>query len=108
MSSELAQASWTMMELFEMDRYQLQQAAAMVMLSDINTNAQQQCSIKEMASKLATSKQQQRGGRREGRTHHDRARVLASPPRATRATRSTAFAGARAVGVSSNVSNNLT
>ena len=25
------------------------------MLSDINTNAQQQCSIKEMASKLATS-----------------------------------------------------
>jgi hypothetical protein len=27
----------------------------MVMLSDINTNAQQQCSIKEMASKLATS-----------------------------------------------------
>ena len=29
-SSELAQASWTMiMELFEMDRYQLRQAAAM-------------------------------------------------------------------------------
>ena len=27
----------------------------MVMSSDINTNAQQQCSIKEMASKLATS-----------------------------------------------------
>ena len=54
-SSELARASWTLMELFEMDRHQLQQAAAMVMLSDINTNAQQQCSIKEMASKLATS-----------------------------------------------------
>jgi len=42
------------MELFEMDMHQLQQAAAMVMLSDINTNAQQQCSIKEMASKLET------------------------------------------------------
>ena len=27
----------------------------MVMLSDIHTNAQQQCSFKEMASKLATS-----------------------------------------------------
>ena len=54
-SSELAQTSWTLMELFEMDRHQLQQAAAMVILSDINTNAQQQCSIKEMASKLATS-----------------------------------------------------
>ena len=56
-SSELAQpqAIWTMMELFEMDRYQLQQAAATVILSDINTNAQQQCIIKEMASKLATS-----------------------------------------------------
>ena len=55
MSSGLARASWTSMELFEMDMHQLQQAAAMVMLSDINTNAQQQCSIKEMASKLATS-----------------------------------------------------
>ena len=54
MSSGLARASWTLMELFEMDRHQLQQAAAMVMLSDINTNAQQQCSIKEMASKLET------------------------------------------------------
>ena len=41
--------------------------------------------------------QQQRGGRREGRTHHGRARVLAPPPRATRATRPTAFAIARAV-----------
>jgi hypothetical protein len=41
--------------------------------------------------------QQQRGGRREGRTHHVRARVLAPPPRATRATRPTAFAIARAV-----------
>ena len=38
-----------------MDTHQLQQAAAMVMSSDSNTNAQQQCSIKEMASKLATS-----------------------------------------------------
>ena len=55
MSSGLARASWTSTELFEMDMHQLQQAAAMVMLSDINTNAQQQCSIKEMASKLATS-----------------------------------------------------
>ena len=55
MSSGLARASWTSMELFEMDTHQLQQAAAMVMSSDINTNAQQQCSIKEMASKLATS-----------------------------------------------------
>jgi hypothetical protein len=54
MSSGLARASWTSMELFEMDMHQLQQAAAMVMLSDINTNAQQQCSIKEMASKLET------------------------------------------------------
>ena len=55
MSSGLARASWTSMELFEMDMHQLQQAAAMVMLSDIDTNAQRQCSIKEMASKLATS-----------------------------------------------------
>ena len=55
MSSGLARASWTSMELFEMGTHQLQQAAAMVMSSDINTNAQQQCSIKEMASKLATS-----------------------------------------------------
>ena len=39
-SSELAQASWTLMELFEMDRYQLQRAAAMVILSDIIANAQ--------------------------------------------------------------------
>ena len=55
MSSGLARASWTSMELFETDTHQLEQAAAMVMSSDINTNAQQQCSIKEMASKLATS-----------------------------------------------------
>ena len=61
-----------------LDRYQLQQAAAMVILSDINTNAQQQCSIKEMASKLATSSSSSVAvGRREGRTHHGRARVLA-------------------------------
>jgi len=56
------------MELFEMDRHQLQQAAAMVMLSDINTNAQQQCSIKEMASKLATSSSSVAVGERAART----------------------------------------
>jgi len=55
MSSGLARASWTSMVLFEMDRHQLQQAAAMVMLSDISTNAQQHCSIKEIASRLTTS-----------------------------------------------------
>ena len=46
------------------------------------------------------------GGRREGLTSHDRARVLASPPRATRATRPTAWP-VRAVrlGGSNNQSN---
>ena len=82
-----------------MPKPQLQQAEALVILSDIKTNAQQQFSTKQMASKLAMdSSSSTVVGEREGRTHHDRARVLASPPRATRATRPTAFAGARAVG----------
>jgi hypothetical protein len=54
----------------------------MVMSSDINTNAQQQCSIKEMASKLATSSSSSvTAGERAARTtvehacshrHHER------------------------------------
>ena len=69
-----ARASWTLMELFEMGRHQLQQAAATVnMLSDINTNAQQQCSIKEMASKLATSSSSSAAvGERVVSPHHNR------------------------------------
>ena len=55
MSSELGWARYTTNERFMMSKPQLQQAAVLVILSDINTNAQQQCSIKEMASKLATS-----------------------------------------------------
>ena len=37
-----------------MPKPQLQQAAALVILPDIKTNAQEQCCIKEMTSKLAT------------------------------------------------------
>ena len=35
-SSELARARWTVMELFMMDRHQLQQAAALVIMLDIH------------------------------------------------------------------------
>ena len=49
------------------------------------------CISKQMASNALDEQQHQHGGRREDRTHHDRARVLASPPRATRATRPTAW-----------------
>ena len=75
-----------------MSKPQLQQAPVLVILPDIKSNAQQQCCIKEMASKLATGSSSSTAvGERGGRTHHDRARVLASPPRATRATRPTAW-----------------
>ena len=53
------------------------------------------CSNKQMASKLATGSSSSTAvGERTARDH-DRARVLASPPRATRATRPTTFAGAQ-------------
>ena len=55
MSSGLARASWTSMELFEMDMHQLQQAAAMVILSDMTIILARQCGTKQTASKLATS-----------------------------------------------------
>ena len=45
----------------------------------------------QMASSALDEQQHQHGGRRDDRTHHDRALVLASPPRATRATRPTAW-----------------
>ena len=48
-------------------------------------------SSKPMASSALDEQQHQHGGRRDDRTHHDRALVLASPPRATRATRPTAW-----------------
>ena len=67
----------------QMPKPQLQQAAAMIILSNTTIIPARQCSTKQTASKLATSGiylisyQQQRGGRRDGRKHHAR-----SSPRA--------------------------
>ena len=54
MSSELGWARYIKKKRFMMSKPQLQQAAVLVILPDIKTNTQQQCCIKEMASKLAT------------------------------------------------------
>ena len=54
MSSELGWARYITKERFMMPKPQLQQAAALVILPDIKTNAQEQSCIKEMTSKLAT------------------------------------------------------
>ena len=51
-----------------MSKPQLQQAAVLVILPDIKTNTQQQCCIKEMASKLATSSSSATVGERAART----------------------------------------
>ena len=55
MSSELGWARCTTMERFMMLKLQLQQPAAVVILSNIKTNTPKQCSTKKMASELATS-----------------------------------------------------
>ena len=83
MLSELGWARYITKEMFMMPKPQLQQAEALVILSDIKTNAQQQFSTKQMASKLATDSSSSAAPQRAGRTHHGRAHVLAPPPRAT-------------------------
>ena len=55
MSSELGWARCTTMERFMMLKLQLQQPAAVVILSNIKTNTPKQCSTKKMASELTTS-----------------------------------------------------
>jgi len=54
-SNELARARWPVMKLFVMDRHQLQQAAALVIMLDNHPIPPYQYSKKQMASKLATS-----------------------------------------------------
>ena len=97
MSRELGWARYITKERFMMPRPQLQQAAALVIMLDINTFRHTAVQQQADGQQARDGQQQQYSGRREDRTHHDRARVLASPPRATRATRPTAFGGARAV-----------
>ena len=81
--------------MFMMPKPQLQQAVAMVILSNTTIIPARQCSTKQTASKLATSgiylsyllSAAAGGGRRDGRKHHGRAHEPAWPSRATRATR---------------------
>ena len=63
------------MELFMMDRHQLQQAAALVIMLDIHPF--RHTSTARSRRQARDEQQQQRGGRREGLTHHGRAHVLA-------------------------------
>jgi len=94
-SSEPAWAKWTMMELFMTDRHQHLPAASMLHVLDITPlrhSRTSQCGRTASSRRAAAAA---RDGRREGRTHHGRAHVLAPPPRATRATRPTGVAIAR-------------
>ena len=72
-----------------MSRPQLQPAAALVIILDTHRLRHIGAAARRWPAALSLDEQQhQHGGRRDDRTHHDRALVLASTPRATRASRS--------------------